>query len=438
MGRLAASVVTFFFIYSVQLEVSPGHLGTRVWIGLAGIPLLAVWLLRRRGRLSLDRHVILSFVTLLAVGVFSLVTTALNSSGDFAFATYVASVLVIGSGATFVAWLVQRTYGSKAPLAASLLLINVVGAQVALALLAFLIPDLSTILVGLQVNSDLDQAILSETGEFRLIGFGSRFFGSGITNSFALIVIANILRDHLFTAAKRYALSGLFVLISVGGMMMSRSTLIGLAIALIYIAMPIRGDVARALRTQRRAFLMAAILTPTILSLILVLVSSEMLEGLEPALRFGFELFVNYFDGNELSSQSTTHLLDMYNSVGDLPLLTGDGYYSDPFDSALYYGAVDIGYFRLILYFGLPGLLAYLSFQVQSIRLCARHIGGREGTLFTAAVITLLLALNLKGFTDLIVFSAFLYACSRPASHAWRDRRLQLDGRVLPISFREP
>ena len=84
----------------------------------------------------------------------------------------------------------------------------------------------------------------------------------------------------------------------------------------------------------------------------------------------GFELVLNAQDSGEMSSASTNRLGEMYESYPTRieTYILGDGYYTDPNDGK-YYMHIDIGYFRLIYYFGLLGLFFYLSYQYKLIKM---------------------------------------------------------------------
>ena len=81
--------------------------------------------------------------------------------------------------------------------------------------------------------------------------------------------------------------------------------------------------------------------------------------------------------------------------------IIGDGFWANPSGSG-YYMHTDVGYLRLIYYFGLVGLFVYLLMQFVAIRTVFKNYN--LSIIFYLTVFTYLLILNLKGFADLLSF----------------------------------
>lgn len=76
---------------------------------------------------------------------------------------------------------------------------------------------------------------------------------------------------------------------------------------------------------------------------------------------WAFEPIINALSGNGFTSDSTDSLLNMYKIPPVSSFLFGDGYYTDPV-SGLYYQGTDVGFLRLIFYWGIfPSLFLYIS-----------------------------------------------------------------------------
>ena len=67
-----------------------------------------------------------------------------------------------------------------------------------------------------------------------------------------------------------------------------------------------------------------------------------------------FEPILNFFSDQDLSSSSSHMLNDMLFMPSMQQLVFGDGMYTDAYG---YYMKTDLGFMRLILYFGIPGLI---------------------------------------------------------------------------------
>ena len=412
--RVAAHLVAFFFVYSVQFIGSPGGLGTRVWLGIIGSLLLAYQALIHLRRKKLDPHFQRTGLLLLSLALLSLATVTFNSTSDLAFIIYAPSMLVVASAAFTVSQVVRRAYPANPGIAAKNIFATIVMVQLSIALLMFASPDIGRMLNGLQITNDLDANLLLETGQFRLSGFGSRFFAAGIANCYALILIASLIRSARLSRMRVLYLAAAFMFIASFGMMMSRTTVIGATLATAFLVLPIskKNPSHHRFRHQRGIFWLSIVVVPMALVVPVLVFAPKFVAEIEPALQFGFELFVNYSERGQLESKSTSQLLDMYANDFNLPMVIGDGHYVDPQDPEEYYKSVDIGYIRLIYYFGIPGLIIYFLFQYQSIQMSAAHLGRTESRKFLAVCMMLVLILSFKGFTDIFVFSIYVYSCA--------------------------
>lgn len=414
MFHIITHSVVFFFIYSVQFLGSPGGVGTRAWFGLIGFLYLIFQLVINLCHKKINQNIQVAGLLLFLLAFLSLISILLNSTSDFAFVAYVPSMLAVVFSAFFVAQVVRYNSPVDYVFYAKNVLINVVGMQLCIALMMFLLPDVGFVLNGIQIADDFVKDVLIETGEFRLSGFGARFFGAGIVNSYALILIVSLVRSVNLSFMRIVYFVIMFVFVAVFGMMMSRTTLVGAGLGIVFLMLPLsmRQPEYQLFKIQRRFFFLLLLVVPIVLIAFAMVFVPEFISDIEPALKFGMELFVNYFEGGRLESDSTTQLLNMYDVGQGLPLIIGDGYYVDPQDSSQYYKFIDIGYIRLIYYFGIPGLLVYFLFQFQATLMSAEGLKSGERYIFIVVCFLLVLILNLKGFADIFVFSFYLYACA--------------------------
>jgi hypothetical protein len=280
------------------------------------------------------------------------------------------------------------------------LFINVVIIQIIIALIMFAFQPIRDILNTTQVTSDQELKVLEQTLEFRLVGFGSKFFGSGIVNGFALILIGSILRynSHIKINVFKYTMSFLFLFVF--GMMMARTTIIGVLLALGIVFWPKNSlgfNINQIKKNTKFLFYLLSIPIISVFGVFYFL--PEVKESIELAYNFGFEMFINYFQSDSLESASTNQMKEMYVWPTSLKTyLIGDGLFSD-IATGEYYMGTDIGILRLIYYFGVFGLFAYLYFQFQIIY--AAYLKNRRFKYMFAVIFIYCLVLNYKGFTDL-------------------------------------
>lgn len=391
MGGFLIYLVTFFYIYSVNFQFIP--VGTRVILGVAGFCLFFLSTVSGRKIHCHKQYCYMIFSLIILVPV-SLVSVSYNATSDYEFLRYVISILVINFAAYFVFFIFNR-YSSK-PNFSSLVdvIINIVAIQSVISVFMFLFPWLGTFLLSLQNLSIGDIQKLNQVNEFRLIGFGTFFFGAGVIHGFSLILASMRFRE-IINADKDsvFILSCKFFLILAIGLMMSRTTIVGACIGLFYIAFS--GEFNR-INTQRilKKIKFFSSFIFIILSFLLVLKTVPgFWKTIEPIFDFVFEMAINYIDNNNAESESTNHLLTMYVFPENLKTwLIGDGIWNLPNGS--YYMDSDVGYVRLIFYFGILGLTLYFLYHAILISISFELS-------FTIVIAIYFLLINLKGFTDL-------------------------------------
>lgn len=402
--------ILFFYIYSIQFIGVPFGLGTRVFMGIIGLLVYLLEIFRDKKKLIFSRKFSKILTSLLLIVFISFLSLIYNSTFDIEFLLkYPISIIIIIFASYLVAKLVsfRSVEGNKLPFLMKLF-INVVSIQILLALIMFIYPSFRDLLNSLQLSSDYELKVLEETLEFRLVGFGSKFFGSGIVNGFALILIGSDLRFNNQTKTNVLKHAIFFLFIFVFGMMMARTTIIGALFAIVIIFLPKRGlNINLKLIKNNTKFLLYFICIPTIIVLALNAFLPEVKEVVQYTFNFGFEMFINYFQSNSFESESTNQLKEMYVWPTSLKTyIIGDGFFTDVINGT-YYMQTDIGILRLIYYFGIIGLFAYLYLQFHSAKL-AYSISENYKSM-VVIIFLYCIVLNYKGFTDLFFLNILFY-----------------------------
>jgi hypothetical protein len=400
-------VILFFYIYSVQFVGMPFNIGTRVVLSILGFLLIIVTILYKTINFGFDKRFLSVFLVLFSISIIALVSLIYNGTKDIEFfLKYPVSIILIMLSGYFVTKLVAYKSAVKSiPIIISLI-INVVFIQVLISFIMFLYHPLGDWLNTIQVTSDQELSVLEETVEFRLVGFGSRFFGSGIVNGFALILIGSVLKFEQTDKINVFKYAILFLFIFALGMMMARTTLVGglLAISILFWPKTIL-NIKRIKIISKFSLFVVAI--PLFVLVVLFFLFPGLKESLELLFNFGFEMFVNYFESGNLESDSTTQMGNMFVWPKDfMTYLIGDGLYTDTFTGA-YYKATDIGVIRLIYYFGLPGLIMYFLFQFQIAYFA--FLKNKKYSVMFIVVFIYCVILNFKGFTDLFFLNILFF-----------------------------
>jgi hypothetical protein len=241
--------------------------------------------------------------------------------------------------------------------------------QVVLALIFFLIPEIRESFYYFIKSNELEELALERSLQYRLQGLGANFFIAGIMNAIALVFISYLLvYENNKLNIKLYLIS--FFLILVIGSAMSRTSAVGAIIGICFLAW--RSGILK-LKVKNRFSKLTKYLFVIISLIALVCIyyynTSEQFALL---MRYGFDVFFNYFEEGELRSNSTDALLEVYIFPETFKsFIIGDGLFADPLEpETSYYMNTDVGYSRLLFYFGIIGVFTYLFMHYYVVKKC--------------------------------------------------------------------
>lgn len=337
------------------------------------------------------------------VVVMAVISLLLNAQSDVYFIKWSIINLFYFFGAYFIVQLIYKAYGRFDFHLLVKLLTIVALIQMSITLMKFLSPSLDAFLMSLlNTEGGLGSTLLSEEGH-RLIGFGTQFFTSGTTHAFILIMIAlelssknKQLKEFVFYLAS-------FLIITAIGSMMARTTLIGTGIGL--------GIICYSNITNFKSLLklVGAIGVLIVITIVAMkFISPGFYETMEEMVKFGFEMFFNYQQTGTFASKSTQHMFeDMYIfPQNTFTWIFGDGLYDDPTGDG-YYMHTDVGYCRLIFYFGIIGAFLYF---LANYKICKLAFPQRVyGFIPWASLFVFVLVINAKGTFDLYLFLSLFY-----------------------------
>lgn len=404
IARLSVFLLVFCFMFSIPFVFTAG-IGTRALLGVFGLIYLLVRKLSvirnilRSGKFYVEKHVLSIGFSLLAIALMAVITDLANGTSEKAFILYPISMILIFSGAYLVTDIMRRVYRRLDFDLISSYFIRAVVVQLIIALLMFFVPT-TKIFVAMVVK--FDEIALSEMlneGGFRLMGLGIQFFMAGIVNCFALLLIAFRLKYYAKTFKSVFWLTISFIFVTAVGMMMSRTTMVGAGLALGMLILGLRVGSIRFTKffgAVKTIIILVVVAVPIFFSL-----SDDIKEPLTSAGEYGFEMFVNYFETGTASTASSDQLKTMYDTYPqDISTwIIGDGWFADPNNEGSYYMSVDVGYLRLVFYFGIVGLILFFNYQYQMLRYINYLTEGKY-KLLCLTVFVLLLILNLKGLSD--------------------------------------
>lgn len=274
--------------------------------------------------------------------------------------------------------------------------------------------------LSLQMTDSIQQLKRDQTENVRLLGYGIAFFGSGIVCGFALILIVYVVLSQKMNIVKLLFFASIYIFIFYIGLLSARTTLVGLAASLILFLLIYFSGSSKVSSFQLLKFIGIGIGLASIGYTLCYFYFPEFSD-------WAFELFINYETSGEIRTQSSDGINGMFVLPQSLQhWMFGIG--------AMAFWGTDVGYSRLLYYFGIPGFLAYFFYQIYLMKLCVTKNTAFNITLLVIFVFNL--ALNIKGLSDLnhfLYFFVFYFLHYKYNIYAPYLRKL---GRLKEITLR--
>lgn len=372
----------FVIIYPLKFVFFP-YATTRVVLGVLGL----FFLVKRENIARIRNHpgnIILVFIFIMLMSVF---TDVANCTNELFFIKYPFAVIAMFSACCFWHFVISRLLGQITQFDVSKYIVGTVDIQMIIVIVFFLFPQIKDSMLAL-LTEELHP--LSELGgelAFRISGFGSGYAGSGQIHSFVLVIcIYNIC--HKQCMDKNFFVISM-ILIFIIGTFMSRTTLVGLLVALFYYFYKKKNKIAFVVKTTLKTFLLA-------LGIYFISNSTQIniSDDIDKQLRFGFEMFYNFFENGTFETTSTNELKDSYNILPNSlkTWVIGDGKYF--ISEEVNYMGTDNGYLRMIFYFGIIGMIIMFWFNYLLYKNTARVLGDKSLPLM---LFILYFIINFKG-----------------------------------------
>lgn len=371
---LLSVVVVSFYYFPFEFKFLPG-VNTKMFLALIGLIVLGCDIAKRRSA-CLDRDFLVISLIAASISLLSVVSSTYNHTLDLSFVGFLMSAWVWLGGAYFVVRWMERVLGSRSIIK---LCDYIIAVSVVQCLIAYAI-DINVPL-RIFVNGFMggDEAAYG-IAEGRIYGIGAALDVAGLKFSAVLVICSyfSMNRANLTTKGLVLYLLSFFVIVVIGNMI-SRTTIVGMVISLMFWI--ISSIFPYSSPNNARAFWRTfAVMLICILPIITVLYNVN--DTFRENLRFGFEGFFSLVESGkwEVSSNDIlfNHMIVFPDSVKTW--IIGDGYamnpYGDPFYVGQsyhgYYKGTDIGYLRFLFYFGFVGVSMFLAFIVKACAVCIK------------------------------------------------------------------
>lgn len=411
---LLAGIAVSCYFFPFEFTFLPG-VNTKMAMAGVGLVLYALDLAKGRApHINKDGFQIAVIAAL--VSLCGLASVIINNTNDYTYATYIVSMFVWLGGAYTAVKVVKWLHGYVSVELICNYLIGVCVGQCVLALMIDSIPSFKTLVDGYVVGFDfVDTSTMTKAN--RLYGIGAGLDVAGTRFAAVLVMIAIIIQRLSISRFRRHMWVYLvaYILISVVGNMMSRTTTVGVIVSLAYL-ISASGVLKMSLSKDNvRVWKYLLISISFALPIIIYLYSEN--QQFHDNIRFAFEGFFSIAEKGRWETNSNNILINMIVFPDNLKTwIIGDGYFENPTfrdpyyvgpSHGGYYKNTDIGYLRFIFYFGLIGLVTFISYFFKVAKTCVNRFP-KYATMFW-----LVLAINmivwLKVSTDIfLVFAIFL------------------------------
>ena len=410
LGKIILLFCVFSYVYQIHYKIFP--VTFPVVLGLLGI-LYDFFINRGLFKIKLcDFYIFCGFYLVI---ISLIISTVINGTHDYTFLQFgIVNLFNVYSFYT-ISILFKILYKDisfelvvKYYIASALL-------QLIISLVMFLDVDKMVYFTDLVKYTSLAETKLIEEMGARLIGFGTQFFQSGIIHGLILLLLVFYADKRKCTLYEKVFLCFTFCLISIVGMMMARTTLVGVLMAISFVLF--KSNIWKLkIKISSIKLILIMFFVLCAFALFVMNFSYDVKDSLLVAYDFGFELINSYTQTGRLETASTNAMFRMYIFPSSFKTwVVGDGLWMDSFGR--YYMLTDIGFIRMIFYFGIVGLISFIVFQIVSIFEIYR-INKYLGKIPFVIIFVYFVVLNLKGFTDLFyLIIPFCYCSSFTLKH---------------------
>lgn len=411
---LITGILVSFFFFPVEFTFFPG-VNTKMMEAVLGLACLAMELGRRR---SLDVSVELLMLVVLAAGVSlaSFLSITINQTPDSSYVSYVVSFSVWLSAAFFVCSLIKSVHGKIDVQMVVNYLTVVCLAQCILSLVIDNSPGFSRWVDSYFIcGQELAQKVKRIYGIGALLDVGGARFSTVLAGlGFILSEVSRTLKP-----GQRVYYLVAFLVISVIGNMIARTTLVGMAVGLVFVVLGqfFRSSDYNSNSKQMAFFTWVLVLMAGIVVCVILYDTNPQARRL---FRFAFEGFFSLVEKGHWETTSTDKLQTMVVFPETLHTwVIGDGYFENSRNDINYLGdateegfymGTDVGYLRFIFYFGIVGLIPIMGVVIYSAVICMRHFR-EEAWLFVLALLVGLIVW-LKVSTDVFLFFALFLSAA--------------------------
>lgn len=394
------TVIVSFFLFPVSFTFLPETLNSKKILAALGIAAFVIHCIRHR-TLEMHTYVIVSALLAILFSLWCLYSITANGTDDTTYVMYWVSFATWTLGAYGVCAFFRLL--GKSPTLANITKYAAITclAQCITAILIDRFPAFESLVNSVFV---MEQSFFNSI--HRLYGIGAALDSAGVVFSVVLVLIAHQITQNEQVAGKGtniFLYSMAFVVITIMGNMISRTTFAGFGLGSIYMLAAYLYRHRDGLLTTRNTRLVAIFTLVLVIAVIASIVLYRTNPTFRSYFRFAFEAFFNWVETGEFRTDST----DKLNNVmwiwptDTRSWIIGTGI----FGHFIY--STDIGYCRFTLYCGLVGLVLFsIYFIYNGLSLIPKF---RSSTLLFLLLIAMTFIIWVKVATDIFFIYALLF-----------------------------
>ena len=357
--KILIPIMTFLFIYNVPFTGIPVS-SSKIMV----LAFLVMLLFDSNGKLSFNRDEIITFILGIVLILVSVLAMVLNATNDTSI-VYSSFLLVVNNmlGAFLLVKILKRKMMLSLDYVFNLL-ITIAVVQAIIMILMMIYEPAYRFIADLAFLETRD-SIRMRYGNARGYGLASSVtYGLGVVQSFSMFFLA---RDLQKERKLRHIIYYLLIVVSI--LVTGRTALIGIVLSIVYLLMTDTKAEKKGLR-RFSGIVIIAVMTGIYLSL------GAAENGLISSIQaYVFESANNFNNTGHFSTITGTNIIKMFDSMKAYSLKTwifGDGLYKG--EGLFYYGNVDVGFLRHILYFGIIGCIFVFVFYFYCYKKGLKYI----------------------------------------------------------------
>ena len=375
LAIIFTGIVVSFYYFPFEFSFLPG-LNTKMGLAVVGVVLVVLQSVSKR-EVRAPKNLLIPIIWAVLVSLIGVLSNILNNTPDYVYATYVVSMIVWLSAALVPVVLIKRVHNKVDPF---ILAQYIAAVCVIQCFLAQIIDS------NAEVKHFVDRYILQGQDFLndvnRIYGIGANLDVAGSRFAAALIMLTytSCAKQEIGRGALTITIME-FIIITVLGSMIARTTYVGVVISLLYLLL--KGNVFAVTLSRDSLKRIASICLAILVALIYFINLYHSNEDMQKMFRFAFEGFFNLVETGEWSIASNERLKTMYVLPDNIHTwIIGDGYFNNPTNvdpyyvgeiTGGYYKGTDVGYLRFIFYFGILGLMAFSVYFLKVAHSCIQY-----------------------------------------------------------------